>query len=183
MNYCSHCGAPVIIKIPEGDERPRHVCEACNTIHYQNPKIVAGVLPTWEDKILFCRRAIEPRKGLWTLPAGFMENRETVTQAACRETLEEANATVNDAKLYTIISLPDISQVYMLYRGEIENGFHSPGIESLETRLLTIDEIPWEELAFKTIEKTLQCFVSDRQQGEFPVHNLTIIRPPKTDNK
>ncbi len=179
MNYCSHCGAPVSVKIPEGDERPRHVCERCDTIHYQNPKIVAGVLPTWKDQILFCRRAIEPRKGLWTLPAGFMENNETVAEAACRETYEEAHARLAGVELYTVISLPHISQVYMLYRGELDDGSYSPGIESLETRLFDIDTIPWGELAFKTIEKTLQCFVEDRKSGTFPVHNLTITPAKK----
>ncbi len=175
MNYCSQCGASVIIKTPEGDERPRYVCESCETIHYQNPKIVVGVLPTWQDKILFCRRAIQPRHGLWTLPAGFMENGETLEQGACRETYEEANAIVSNATLYTVISLPHISQVYMMYRGEIENGQHSPGIESLETRLLAVDEIPWDELAFRTIKKTLQCFVDDKASGNYPVHHLTIV--------
>ena len=143
-------------------------------IHYQNPKIVTGVLPTWNDQILLCRRAINPRKGLWTLPAGFMENDETIAEGACRETFEEANATIKNIKLYTIISLPHISQVYMMFRGELNDGTFSPGIESLETELFDIGHIPWESLAFKTIEKTLQCFIEDRRTGVFPVHNLVI---------
>ena len=119
MNYCSHCGAAVALKIPENDNRPRFVCDSCDTIHYQNPKIVAGALPVWGEQVLLCRRAINPRYGLWTLPAGFMENGETTEQAAARETWEEATATLGNMQLYTVVSLPYISQVYMMYRAEL----------------------------------------------------------------
>jgi len=179
VNYCSHCGENVSLIIPEGDQHQRHVCNSCGMIHYQNPKIVAGVLPTWGDQVLLCRRAIEPRKGLWTLPAGFMENKETVAEAASRETYEEATATIKDIELYTVISLPHISQVYMLYRGELAERTFSPGIESLETQLFDEADIPWDSLAFLTIKKTLECFFKDRNNGVFPVHNLTILRPNK----
>lgn len=179
MKYCSACGATVTYRIPVGDNRPRFVCDSCETIHYQNPKIVAGVLPTWGEKVLLCRRAIAPRYGLWTLPAGFMENGETTEQAAARETREEANAQVGSLQLYTIVSLPHVSQVYMIYRGELlaENAF-APGVESLETRLFSEAEIPWDALAFQTVRKTLECFFRDRQQDTFPVHNLAFSPYP-----
>lgn len=180
MNYCSECGAPVTLKIPDNDDRLRHVCDACGTIHYQNPKIVAGVLPVWGEQVLLCRRAIAPRYGLWTLPAGFMENGETTEQAAAREAHEEANAKLRDLHLFTLISIPHVSHVYMIYRCELVADDFYPGVESLETRLFHEHEIPWEELAFHSVRKTLECFFSDRRQGAFQVHNLSFLlpRPP-----
>lgn len=175
MKYCSACGATVSLKIPENDERLRHVCDACGTIHYQNPKIIAGALPVFNDQVLLCRRAIEPRHGLWTLPAGFMENGETTEQAAAREAHEEANARLQNLHLYTVISIPHVSQVYMLYRCELASTDFSPGVESLETRLFHEHEIPWQELAFASVRKTLECFFNDRKQGCFPVHNLAFL--------
>ncbi len=175
MKFCSTCGASVALLIPEGDSVPRHVCIACHTIHYQNPKIVVGCLPVWEDKILLCRRAIEPRYGLWTLPAGFMENGETTTQGAMRETLEEANARVELKGLYTLINLPHISQVYMMFRGKLLDLDFSPGIESLEVALFAEEEIPWNELAFTTIRDTLKHFFLDRKAGYFQFHEGDII--------
>ena len=138
--------------MPEGDNRERAVCSACDTIHYQNPKIVAGALPVWEDRILLCKRAIEPRYGTWTLPAGFMENGETVEQGARRETHEEARAELQELSLYTMLSIPHISQVYIMFRGQLmaEDAF-SPGDESLETTLFAEHEIPWDEIAFPVI--------------------------------
>jgi len=177
MNYCSDCGAPVSLKIPEHDDRLRFVCDACGVIHYQNPKIVAGVLPVWGEQVLLCRRAIAPRYGLWTLPAGFMENGETTDQAAAREAHEEANASLRDLRLYTVISIPHINQVYMLYRCELVSDDFSPGVESLETRLFHEHEIPWGELAFPSVRKTLECFFSDRKLGAFSVHNLGFVMP------
>lgn len=180
MNYCSECGAPVTQRIPENDDRLRFVCDACGTVHYQNPKIVAGALPVWEGQVLLCRRAIAPRYGLWTLPAGFMENGETTEQAAAREAQEEANAKLRNLHLYTVISIPHVSHVHMIYRCELESDDFFPGIESLETRLFHEHEIPWEELAFYSIRKTLECFFNDRKQGAFQVHNLSFLlpRPP-----
>ena len=179
MNYCSDCGATVSLKIPENDERMRFVCDACGMIHYQNPKIVAGVLSVWGEQVLLCRRAIAPRYGLWTLPAGFMENGETTDQAAAREAHEEANATLRDLRLYTVISVPHVSHVHVIYRCELVSDDFAPGVESLETRLFHEHEIPWDELAFHTVRKTLECFFQDRKQGVFPVHNLafTIALP------
>jgi len=171
MNYCSYCGsAQLVHKIPEGDNLPRFVCEACHNIHYQNPKIVVGCLPEWEDKILLCKRAIEPRYGLWTLPAGFMENNETLEQGAARETWEEAQARLEQLSLYTVFSLPHISQVYMIFRAQLRDLTFAPGIESLDVRFFSQDEIPWDDLAFPVIQKTLTHYFQDRATGEFPVH-------------
>lgn len=169
MNYCNECGAKVGQRIPEGDNRLRYVCNRCETIHYQNPKIVAGCIPEWEQKILLCRRAIEPRHGLWTLPAGFMENGETTIEAAERETYEEALAKLTDVQLYAMYNLPHISQVYIMYRGRLVDGLAAPGSESLEVQLFTENEIPWDELAFPVIKKTLEAYFADRSKGLFPV--------------
>jgi ADP-ribose pyrophosphatase YjhB (NUDIX family) len=182
MNFCSQCGEQVIQRIPEGDSRLRYVCEHCHTIHYQNPNIVAGSLPVWDGKVLLCRRAIEPRLGFWTLPAGFMENGESVEQAARRETVEEACATLHDLHLYTLIDVPHISQVHVFYRAELLSPEFAAGVESLEVQLFDEADIPWDELAFHTVRRTLECFFADRRKGVFPVHTdcLTASRPTMT---
>lgn len=174
MKYCSNCGATVAFRIPPGDSLPRHVCEQCGTIHYQNPKLVVGALAEWGDRILLCRRAIEPRHGMWTLPAGFMENGETLEQAAARETLEEACARVDNLRLYTLFDLPHISQVYMLFLAELRDLDFAAGEESLEVRLFQQHEIPWSELAFPTIGRTLECYFADRVQQVFRLRNEAI---------
>lgn len=178
MNFCSHCGHAVEHRIPEGDSRLRHVCPNCETIHYQNPRIIAGCLPVWGERVLLCRRAIEPRHGYWTLPAGFMENGETVAEGAARETWEEAEANVSDLVLYTIFNIPWINQVYMLHRGELVDGEFGVGVESLECRLFREDEIPWDELAFPSVKRTLKHYFRDRQSGVYPVH-VEDLRPLK----
>lgn len=171
MKYCSNCGsANLAFKIPEGDNVARYICDNCETIFYQNPKIVTGTLPVWQDKILLCKRAIEPRYGLWTLPAGFMECNETVEQAAIRETSEEAKANVEKVKLYVMISLPDRNQVYMIFRAQLSDLNYAPGIESLDVKLFTKDEIPWNNIAFAVIEQTLNYYFDDIATGEFPLH-------------
>lgn len=175
MKYCSECGQALNIKVPAGDNRPRHVCDSCQTIHYLNPKIVTGTLPVWKDKVLLCKRAIEPRYGLWTLPAGFMETGETTEQAAERESTEEANANLEIQQLYTVINLPHIDQVYMLYRASLTDLDFSAGEESLEVKLFMEEEIPWQKLAFRTIHFTLKRFFEDRKKGHFPLHTHTII--------
>lgn len=142
MNYCSLCGAKVELKIPEGDSLPRHVCMTCGEIHYLNPKIVVGCVAEWQGRILLCRRAIEPRYGLWTLPAGFMENGESTAQAAKRETLEEAGARVGSDQLFALINLPYINQVHLFYRAKLLDTEICPGIESLETALVFENDIP-----------------------------------------
>ncbi|BAN50372.1 NUDIX hydrolase [Metapseudomonas resinovorans] len=171
MKFCSQCGSPVVQRIPEGDNRLRHVCDSCHAIHYQNPRIVAGCLPVWGEQVLLCRRAIEPRRGYWTLPAGFMENGETMAQAAARETLEEACARVRDLSLYTLFDLPHISQVYTFFRAELVDLDFAAGDESLEVRLFHEREIPWSELAFPTVGRTLECYFADRAGQDFPVRN------------
>ena len=177
MKYCSACGADHIeLRIPDGDNLPRFVCVACGAIHYQNPKVVVGCLPEWEDQVLLCRRAIEPRQGLWTLPAGFLENGETVIAGAARETLEEAKARVAVGELYTMISLPHISQIYVMFRARLIDLDFGPGPESLEVQLFREDEIPWEDIAFRTIARTLRNFFLDRKLGAFPTRVSTLER-------
>jgi ADP-ribose pyrophosphatase YjhB (NUDIX family) len=177
MKFCSHCGASSLsFRIPDGDTLPRNVCEVCNTIHYVNPKVVVGCLPEWEDRILLCKRAIEPRRGLWTAPAGFLEDKETLEAGAVRETVEEANARVEIGDLYTVISLPHISQVYMMFRARLLGLDFGPGPESLEVRLFREEEIPWNDLAFRTIGRTLRNYFLDRKLGAFPVHVSAVDR-------
>ena len=177
MNFCSHCGAPVSLKVPPGDNLPRHICEACGTIHYQNPKVVVGTIATWEDKILMCRRAIEPRYGMWTLPAGFMENNETSGEAALRETLEEAGARVELGPMFTFVDLPHISQIHIIYRAKLLHLDFNPGEESLEAALVSEAEIPWNEIAFRSIDYTLKCFFEDRRSGKFDLHSIALSIP------
>jgi ADP-ribose pyrophosphatase YjhB (NUDIX family) len=177
MKFCSSCGDPVSRRVPEGDDRPRYICDSCSTIHYENPKIVAGCIPAWEGQVLLCRRAIEPRRGLWTLPAGFMENGETTSQAAERETLEEACARVRIEALYALFNLPHIDQVYMIFRAQLRDTDFRPGAESLEVALFAEHGIPWSQLAFPVITETLRLYFSDRAQGgDFPVRVGDIER-------
>lgn len=179
MIYCSNCGAHVVEKIPEGDSVTRFVCEACDTIHYSNPKIVAGCIPVMGDRLLLCRRAIEPRLGLWTLPAGFMENGESTEQAAVRETMEEACATVDNLELYGVFSIPHISQVYMMFRCALVSEDFRPGPESLDVRLFDPAGIPWDELAFPVVKTTLERYIADRDRDRFPIHVEDIIHHPR----
>ncbi len=167
MKYCSECGSQVRVGIPEGDDHPRHICDACGVIHYHNPKLIAGCIPVWSDRILLCRRAIEPRRGYWTLPAGFMELGENLPAAARREAREEANVEVEIDALYNLFSLPHISQVYVFFRARMIEERFSPGHESLEARLFREEEIPWDELAFETVRRALHYFFADREKGEF----------------
>ncbi|MEL7160143.1 MAG: NUDIX hydrolase [Bacteroidota bacterium] len=166
MNYCSHCGAPKPeLRIPEGDNRSRYVCANCGTIHYQNPKVVAGCLPVWEDKVLLCRRAIAPRHGFWNVPSGYLENGETVAAGALREVWEEAAARVDLHYLITLYNLPKINQVYLQFVGELVDGTFGVGEESLECALFTEAEIPWEEMAFTSSVFTLRKYFADRKAG------------------
>ncbi|MBI4207589.1 MAG: NUDIX hydrolase [Betaproteobacteria bacterium] len=174
MKFCSNCGAPVAHRIPPGDSLPRYVCDGCHTIHYQNPRMVVGCIAEWEDRILLCRRAIEPRYGMWTVPAGFMENGETTYQGAERETLEEANARIQIGPLYALYNIPHINQVYILFRARLlDLEFHA-GAETLEVRLFAEAEIPWDRLAFATIRNTLTHYYDDRKEGEYRFHMGTI---------
>jgi len=176
VKFCSQCGAAIIVTVPADDNRERHVCSRCETIHYQNPKIVAGCIPAWEDKVLLCRRAIEPRSGLWTLPAGFMELGETTLEAAVRETLEEANARVDVHDLYMVINLPHVDQVYMMFRSRLLDRDYSPGPESEEVDLFSPEDIPWDSLAFATIRETLRYYLRDRDAGRFRTRAGDILR-------
>lgn len=177
MNFCSHCGSPLEFRIPEGDSLPRFVCPSCGTIHYQNPKMVVGCIPEWEDKVLLCKRAIEPKYGLWTLPAGFMENGETTAEGALRETWEEAGARVELGPLYTLFNLPHIDQVYFMFRARLLDLDYQPGIESLEVRLFAEHEIPWDQIAFRTVKASLELYFRDRANGGFGFHFGDIRAP------
>lgn len=180
MKFCSVCGSAVELRTPENDNRLRHVCIECNVIHYQNPKMVVGCLPIVGDKILLCKRAIEPRYGYWTLPAGFLENGEDTFQGAARETFEEAGAVAIDDGLYTIYDLPHISQIYFFFRARLENDAYAVGEESLDVALFAEDEIPWKELAFPVVAKTLRHYFSDRQTGQYPVRREVVsFIPPR----
>ncbi len=180
MKFCPECGAPLELRQPQDDHRERHVCTVCNTIHYLNPKLIIGAIPEWEDgRILLCRRAIEPRHGLWTLPAGFMENGETTTEAAARETLEEANARIDVGELYAMFNLPYIDQVQLLFRAKLLDLDFSPGVESLETKLFAEDEIPWDTLAFRAIRSTLRNYFADRKRGQFIFRNTDLAAPSR----
>lgn len=181
LNFCSACGAPVTHRIPPGDSLLRGVCDGCGVIHYRNPRLVVGALPVWEQdggtQVLLCRRAIEPRHGKWTLPAGFMENGESVEDAACRETLEEACARIELQGLFSMISVPYIHQVHVVYRARLLDLDFAPGEESLEVRLFSEAEIPWDEIAFRTIKRSLKYYFADRKTGVISVHTESLSLP------
>ena len=177
IKYCCTCAAPVSVRIPQGDSQLRHVCDACGAIHYRNPRMVVGALPVWEDKILLCQRAIEPRYGCWTLPAGFMENEETVAEAALRETREEACARVALDAMYTMISVPHISQVHVIFRARLLDLDFAAGDETLEVALFDEATIPWDNIAFRTVAMTLRHFFADRSAGRFGVHVESVVLP------
>lgn len=158
------------MRVPAGDSLPRHVCDRCNAIHYRNPKLVVGTLPVWDDRVLLCKRAIEPRYGKWTLPAGFMENQETVAAAALRETEEESGAHVELGEMYTLISVPHISQVHVIFRARLLDLDFAPGEETLEVALFREEDVPWDEIAFRTIGMTLRHYFADRRTGRYPFH-------------
>jgi ADP-ribose pyrophosphatase YjhB (NUDIX family) len=180
MKFCCECGARVELRIPGGDTLARHVCVSCQTIHYQNPRMIVGCIAEWDEQVLLCKRAIEPRRGLWTVPAGFMENGETTYQGAVRETLEEANARVEIGPLYALYNIPHINQVYILFRARLLDLDFSSGAETLEVKLFREDEIPWDQIAFATVRNTLTQYYRDRRHGEYKFHMGTIepIRKP-----
>ncbi|MES2624402.1 MAG: NUDIX hydrolase [Pseudomonadota bacterium] len=169
MKYCNLCGKTVSLRIPESDDRERHVCDSCGQIHYLNPRIIVCSLPCYEDKVLLCKRAIEPRYGLWTLPGGFMENGESTLQAAIRETREEANAHIDSLELYSLFNVIHINQVHLFFRARLKNLDFSAGDESLEVALFKQDEIPWDNMAFPAVGSTLQQYFLD-----LPLNNFTL---------
>lgn len=185
MKFCSECAHPVSLQVPPDDNRPRFVCGHCGVIHYQNPKMVIGSIPVWqqdtEPRILLCRRAIEPRYGYWTLPAGFMENNETTTAAALRETEEEAGAHIEIHQLFSLLNVPHVHQVHMFYRATLLDLDYAAGPESLEVELFSEADIPWNEIAFPTVAHTLKLFFSDlskvRNGGNYGFHTLDITKP------
>ncbi|MBF8179217.1 NUDIX hydrolase [Herminiimonas contaminans] len=185
MKFCSECAHPVTLLIPEGDNRPRYVCSSCGTIHYQNPKMVLGSIPVWDEdgdmRILLCKRAIEPRLGYWTLPAGFMENNETTSNAAIRETTEEAGANIHLHELFSLLNVPHVHQVHMFYRATLLDLNFEAGIESLEVKLFAPEDIPWEDIAFPTVHHTLQFFLQDyanrKNGGSYGFHTMDILKP------
>ena len=175
IQHCKNCGSAVVLRHPDdGDTRLRAVCPACHTVHYENPLNVVGTIPVWQDKVLLCKRNIEPRKGFWTLPAGFMELRETLAEGAARETDEEAGADIELQDLFTIIDVPRVGQVHFFFRAALQSPEFNPGHETQEARLFSQDEIPWDDLAFRTVKETLRCFFADRDKGDFELHTLAI---------
>lgn len=176
MNYCSTCGNPVALTIPDNDSRQRHVCQACDRVYYQNPNVITGCLATLDGKVLLCRRAIAPQIGYWTLPAGFLENGETTEQGAIRETWEEARASVALHQLYGVFNVPHINQVYMVYRGQLLNTTIASGPESLEVQLFDEANIPWDQLAFSVVESTLKQYFIDRKLQRYPLITETACQ-------
>ena len=176
MKYCSECASETEKRIPEGDNRERDCCKGCDLIHYTNPKIIVGTIPVKDESILLCKRAIEPRYGKWTLPGGFLENGETVSQGAFRETLEETNTEVEMGELYAIFNVPQINQVYMLYLAKVIKDDFSATTESLEVEFFNEANIPWEELAFPFVPIALKNVFADMKKNEFPLTTHTIER-------
>jgi ADP-ribose pyrophosphatase YjhB (NUDIX family) len=180
--FCLQCGTEKVSRrTPPGDTHERHVCDECAYVHYENPKVIAGCIPEYEGKILLCRRAIEPRRGWWTLPAGFLELGETMAEGASREALEEANAVVAIESLYTIFSVPHISQVYAFFRARLPNADFAPGEESLAVALYDEHDIPWDDIAFAAVHKTLELYFADRREGRFRTHSGDVVRTPGPD--
>lgn len=175
MKHCTQCGSLVEMNVPAGDDRPRHVCTNCGFIHYHNPKLVVGTIPIWQDKILLVKRAIEPRLGKWTLPAGYLENGESVVDGARRETTEEAKADLGELTPFGVFNMTQIDQIYFMFYGKLNSTNFGPGTESLEAALFTEDEIPWDEMAFKVIHHTLKLFLQDRKNNHFTFHMEDIF--------
>lgn len=176
IKHCRNCGIAVVYRLPDdGDTRERAICPACATIHYENPLNVVGTVPYWGDKILLCKRNIEPRYGKWTLPAGFLELGETTAQGAVRETEEEAGAQIALEGLFSVINVARVGQVHMFYRARLLSDRFDPGYETIEARLYAEHEIPWDEIAFRTVKETLERFFADRQRGQFGVHDVDIV--------
>jgi ADP-ribose pyrophosphatase YjhB (NUDIX family) len=175
IKHCKNCGTAVVRRLPDdGDTRLRAVCPACHTVHYENPLNVVGTIPVFGDKVLLCKRNIEPRKGFWTLPAGFMELHETLAEGAARETDEEAGAEIELQALFTVLDVPRVGQVHFFFRATMQSERLNLGHETMEARLFSEDEIPWDDLAFRTVKETLRCFFADRAKGVFGFYTLAI---------
>ncbi|ABD70288.1 NUDIX hydrolase [Rhodoferax ferrireducens T118] len=175
IKHCKNCGTAVVYRLPDdGDTKERAVCPACSTIHYENPLNVVGTVPYWGDKVLLCKRNIEPRFGKWTLPAGFMEMNETVAEGAARETLEESGAQFAMEGFFSLLNVPRVGQVHVFYLARLLSDVFVPGFETIETRLFAEHEIPWDEIAFRTVKETLEHYFADRRNGHFGTHVLDI---------
>jgi ADP-ribose pyrophosphatase YjhB (NUDIX family) len=176
IKHCKNCGSTVTYRLPDdGDTKQRAICTSCATVHYENPLNVVGTMPYFGDKVLLCKRNIEPRWGKWTLPAGFLELGETTAQGAARETDEEAGAQIEMEGLFTVISVARVGQVHLFYRAKLLSDQFNPGFETIEAQLFAEDDIPWDEIAFRTVKETLELFFSDRRKGNFQVHNIDIL--------
>ncbi|CAM8651658.1 COG1051 ADP-ribose pyrophosphatase [Burkholderiales bacterium] len=178
MNFCSGCGHAVRREVPADDNRLRAVCSHCKTVHYENPKMVLGTIPTHEGQVLLCRRAIEPRHGFWTLPAGFMELGESTADGAIRETIEEAGADIELGRLFAVFDIPHVDQVHLFYLAAMRSTKLDPGPETLEAALFDESDIPWNDLAFRSVRMALEHFFEDRRLGLERVHSGSITRPP-----
>jgi ADP-ribose pyrophosphatase YjhB (NUDIX family) len=174
IRFCSACGSAVSYRVPADDNRERAVCTACARVHYENPNNVVGTVPVWGEQVLLCKRAIEPRYGLWTLPAGFLELGETTAEGAIRETVEEAGAQIRLGPLFTLLNVVNVGQVHLFYLATMTAPELDPGSETLEARLFREDEVPWEQIAFRTVRETLQLFFADRSAGQFGFHCADI---------
>jgi ADP-ribose pyrophosphatase YjhB (NUDIX family) len=170
FKHCKACGGPVEYRVPADDNRDRATCTLCGHVHYENPLNVVGTVPAWGDEVLLCRRNIEPRYGLWTLPAGFMELGETVAEGAVRETVEEAGARIELEGLYAVLNVVKVGQVHLFYRARLLDTDFAPGPETIEARLFREDAVPWEEIAFRTVRETLRRYFDDRRRGAFGLH-------------
>jgi len=176
MNFCTACGDRVELRVPEGDSVPRHICTGCGKVHYFNPLIVVGCVPEAGQRILLCRRAIEPRSGYWTIPAGFMEIGETLVEGAARETMEEAMARVEIGDLLAVVDVISAGQVHLMYRATLLDGAFGAGAESLEVRLFEPEEIPWDEIAFQSVRFALEKCLEDRAAGVAQLHTISLSR-------
>jgi ADP-ribose pyrophosphatase YjhB (NUDIX family) len=174
IRHCRRCGAAVERRVPADDNRERAVCPACDEIHYENPLNVVGTVPVWNDQVLLCRRAIEPRYGLWTLPAGFLELGESTSEGAMRETDEEAGARIELQGLFSMLNVVRVGQVHLFYRARMLDTSLNPGSETLEARLFSESQVPWEEIAFRTVRQTLELYFEDRRKGHFAIHCADI---------
>lgn len=175
IRHCRQCGTAVVYRLPDdGDTKQRAICPACTTIHYENPLNVVGTVPHWGDRVLLCKRNIEPRWGKWTLPAGFMELGETTAQGAARETDEEAGAQFEMQDLFSVLNVVPVGQVHLFYRARLLSDQFNPGIETIEARLFAEHEIPWDEIAFRTVKETLQRYFADHRRGQYGVHTVYI---------
>lgn len=184
VKFCNACGSAVEFRIPDGDHQPRHICPACDHIQYFNPRVIVGCVPETDDgRILMCKRNIEPRLGLWTFPAGFMELGESSAEGAAREALEESQAVVEVGDVLAMINVPYVSQLYVVHRGRMRGTHHGPTPESSETRLMTEEEIPWEAIAFPTVWHSLKFFFADRAAGKASIHTLDLTYKPRRERE